>query len=69
MTSNLYLYLIPQPVTACAGVEKQGGQVAADGAMLQACIQAARVRHSEVASLLRQALHAAGVPGYNGAEK
>lgn len=41
--------------------------MAADSAALQACMQAARVRHGEVASLLRQALHAAGVPGYGGA--
>ena len=48
-------------------MEKQGGQVAADSAALQACMQAARVRHGEVAALLQQALHAAGVPGYGGA--
>ena len=40
--------------------------MAASGAVLQACMQAARVRHGEVATLLRQALHAAGVPGYDG---
>ncbi|KAK9834201.1 hypothetical protein WJX81_007772 [Elliptochloris bilobata] len=50
------------------GVEKQGGRAAADAAALQSCIAAARVRHREVASLLRQALHAATVPGYSGAD-
>ena len=54
-----------EPLLCMAGVYKPGGQAAADGATLQMCIEAARLRHREVASLLRQALQAAGVPGYS----
>jgi len=52
-------------VLPCApGVYKPGGRAAADGPTLQACIEAARLRHRELAALLRQVLQAAGVPDF-----
>ena len=66
--SGLLRWLNANPCCATAGVYKPGGQAAADGATLQMCIEAARLRHRELASLLRQALQAAGVPGYSEAQ-
>lgn len=66
--SGLLQWSSADPCYATAGVYKPGGRAAADGATLQMCIEAARLRHRELASLLRQALQAAGVPGYSEAQ-
>lgn len=63
--SGLLRWSHATPCHATAGVYKPGGQASADGATLQVCVEAARLRHRELASLLRQALQATGVPGYS----